>query len=145
MDGIKIRELRDGDLDLGFLESLDSLRPASGMDTAKAGRILESVSNDKNHIVAVAVADGRIVGTATLLVEQKFIHGGGLAGHIEDVAVREGYQGNGVGPALVRFLLKRAEEAGCYKTVLACSDDTVPFYEGLGFRRSASEMRTNHG
>jgi glucosamine-phosphate N-acetyltransferase len=42
----------------------------------------------------VAMIDDRVVGTASLLIEPKFIHGGGggAVEHIEDVAVRVGDQ-----------------------------------------------------
>ena len=99
----------------------------------------------RDCVVAVAEVDGRIVGAATLLVEHKFINQAGRAGHIEDVAVAVEQQGRGIGRALIRFLLQRAAEAGCYKTILDCADDVLPFYERLGFRRSTNGMDFRHG
>ena len=76
----------------GFLATLDSLRPASGIDPDRAREIFKGVESNQNHIIVVAEAGGQVVGTATLLIEQKFIHDGGMAGHIEDVAVRDGFR-----------------------------------------------------
>ncbi len=42
-----------------------------------------------------------IGGTTTLLVEPKFIFGGGRVGHIEDVCVRKEFQGLGIAGWLV--------------------------------------------
>ncbi len=136
-----IRPLRRADLGAGFLESLDSLRSASGMDRETAMRVMDAIEANDGHTTLVAERDGRIVGTVTLLIERKFIHDGGLVGHIEDVAVRKGHQRDGIGGALVRAAIAEARRAGCYKVVLECSDDLVPFYEGLGLSRHSVSMR----
>ena len=44
-----------------------------------------------------------MIGATTLLVEQKFIHSGGKAGHIEDVVTRKGFEGLGIGSALINM------------------------------------------
>ncbi len=144
MAGIKIRELRRDDLRNGFLSSLDSLRDASGLGDEAAAEIFGKISSGAGHAVLVAELDGRVVACATVLVEQKFIHGGGKAAHIEDVAVNARHQRLGIGEKLVRGALEYAESAGCYKTVLDCSDEVMPFYELLGFRRAANAMRFDH-
>ena len=77
----------------GFLTSLDSLREASNIDKSKQMKIFEKINSNKDHIIAVAEVDGKIVGSTTLLIEQKFIHDGGLVGHIEDVVVDKKFQG----------------------------------------------------
>lgn len=142
--GPVIRRLRREDLFNGFLLSLDSLRPASGMEKAKAEEIFSRVSSEPCHMVLVAELDGRVVGAATVLIEQKFIHNGGRVGHIEDVAVSEEAQQVGVGSALVRACLDRAARAGCYKTILECTDAVKEFYEELGFKHYSNGMRFEH-
>lgn len=133
--------MRAQDLESGFLESLDSLRPASRMGTAAARRTLASIAANPNHVILVAERAGRVIGATTLLIEPKFIHDGGLVGHIEDVSVRGGEQGEGAGSALVRAAVAEARSAGCYKVVLECSEDLVPFYERLGLSRHSVSMR----
>lgn len=139
-----VRRMERGDLDRGFLETLDSLRRTDDMVPEKAMEIFDRAAKDPNRMTAVAVIDERVVGAATLLVEQKFIHCGGLAGHIEDVAVHRDHQGAGIGRAVIRFLLEDARARGCYKTILDCKDDLVSYYEGLGFSRESNGMRIGH-
>ena len=139
-----VRRMRPGDLDSGLLESLDSLSPASGMDRAAARAVLERAAADPSREVFVAESGGRVVGSLTLLLEEKLIHGGGLAGHIEDVAVDSRAQGGGAGRALVERALREARERGCYKTVLDCSEDLAGFYEKMGFARHGVCMRADH-
>lgn len=138
---VTTRRAREQDLASGLLESLDSLRPASHMGREAAARAMASMAADPNHVLLVAERDGRVIGATTLLIEQKLIHGGGLVGHIEDVAVRAGEQRAGAGSALVRAAIDEARLAGCYKVVLECSEDLVPFYERLGLSRHSVSMR----
>ena len=144
MTDVKIRELEEKDLSNGFLESLDSLRKASNLDPKKAKEIFKKIKSDPDCIIYVAVLDSKIIGATTLLIEQKFIHDGGLVGHIEDVVVRKEYQGSGIGQKLVKSLLEYAKKKGCYKIILDCADDLVPFYEKIGFKRHSNSMRIDY-
>jgi len=144
MSSIKIRKLQKKDLHNGFLTSLDSLRKSSHLKPKKANTIFDKISKNPDYIIYVAVDDGKVIGATTLLIEQKFIHDGGKVGHIEDVVVRKGYQGKGIGKKIVNALLKYAEKKGCYKTILDCTDDLIPFYENLGFKRHSNSMRFDH-
>jgi len=144
MPEIIIREIEEDDLEKGFLETLDFLRNASDLDKNKANEILKKIKQNPNHIIHVAIDNKKIVGSTTLLIEQKFIHNGGLVGHIEDVVVRKDYEGKGIGIKLVTSLLERAKEKNCYKTILDCKDDVKQFYERIGFKRESNGMRYDH-
>jgi glucosamine-phosphate N-acetyltransferase len=144
MPEIIIREIEEDDLKNGFLETLDFLRNASGIDKNKAREILKDIKQNKNHIIYVAIDNKKIVGSTTLLIEQKFIHDGRLVGHIEDVVVRKDYEGKGIGIKLVTSLLERAKEKNCYKTILDCKDDVKQFYERIGFKCESNGMRYDH-
>jgi glucosamine-phosphate N-acetyltransferase len=139
-----IRELRKEDLWNGFLTTLDSLRQASNIDQNKAEEIFEKINSNPDHVIVVAELDGKIVGSTTLLIETKFIHGGGLVGHIEDVVVDKNFQGQKIGEKMMKYLLEFAKNRGCYKTILDCTDDVKPFYEKLGFKHIANELRCDH-
>ena len=123
---------------------MDYLRKASDLDKNIANDILKKIIADPNHIIHVAEKNGKIIGSATLLIEQKFIHDGGLVGHIEDVVVRKDYEGKGIGIKLVTSMLERAKEKNCYKTILDCNDDVKQFYERIGFKRESNGMRYDH-
>jgi len=144
MPEIIIREIEEDDLEKGFLETLDFLRNASNLDKNKAKEILKKIKQNPNHIIYVAIDNKKIVGSTTLLIEQKFIHDGGLVGHIEDVVVRKDYEGKGIGIKLVTSMLERAKEKNCYKTILDCKDDVKQFYERIGFKRESNGMRYDH-
>tara|TARA_B100000029_G_scaffold302750_1_gene295574 strand:- start:227 stop:670 length:444 start_codon:yes stop_codon:yes gene_type:complete len=144
MENITIREIQESDLEKGFLESLDNLKKASDLEENKAKNILKTILDDSNHIIHVAELDGKIVGSSTLLIEQKFIHRGGLVGHIEDVVVREGFERMQIGKLIVESLLEQAKKRGCYKTILDCKDDIKGFYEKIGFKYESNEMRFDH-
>jgi glucosamine-phosphate N-acetyltransferase len=139
-----IRELKEEDLWNGFLTSLDSLSEASNIDKNKAKRVFEKINTNPDYIIAVAEIDGKIVGSTTLLIESKFIHNGGLVGHIEDVVVDKNHQGQKIGEKIMKFLLEISKNRGCYKTILDCTDDVKPFYEKLGFKQVANELRLDN-
>jgi len=141
---VKIRQLQEKDLFNGFLESLDSLRKASDLNPKKAKTIFKKMKSVPDHAIYVAVHDSKIIGSATIFVEQKFIHKGGKVGHIEDVVVSKEHQGEGIGLKLIKALIQYAEKKGCYKTVLDCTDEVMPFYKKLGFTRHSNAMRFDH-
>jgi glucosamine-phosphate N-acetyltransferase len=138
-DSIIIRELCLEDLDYGFLESLDNLiAGTSDLAKEKARGLLQEIKSNTLHKIFVAILHSElkppvVVGTTTLLVEPKFIFKGGRVGHIEDVSVRKGYEKMGIGRRLVMNATAVAKEMGCLKVVLDCSDETMPFYEKLGY------------
>ena len=144
MSELIIRKIIESDLENGFLESLDNLRQASNLEYNSAKSILKGILENENHIVHVAELDGKIIGTTTLLIEQKFIHEGGLVGHIEDVVVKKGFEGQRIGMKLVLSLLDIAKERKCYKTILNCENKLIPFYEKIGFKQKSNEMRFDH-
>ena len=144
MDNIIIREIEESDLEKGFLECLDNLKNASDLEATDAEKILKKILHDPNHIIHVAELDGKIVGSTTLLIEQKFIHKGGFVGHIEDVVVRKGFERKQIGGEIVESLLDIAKKRGCYKTILDCKDDVKEFYEKIGFKHELNGMRFDH-
>ena len=66
---------------------------------------------------------------------------GGRVGHIEDVATKKGYEGLGIGRALVGRSLRFAPQMKCYKVILDCSEKNVPFYKKIGFKKYGLSMR----
>ena len=144
MSELIIRKIIETDLENGFLESLDNLRQTSNLEQNSVRNILKKILENENHIIHVAELNGKIVGSTTLLIEQKFIHEGGFVGHIEDVVVNKEFEGQGIGMKLVLSLLDVAKERKCYKTILNCEDKLIPFYEKIGFKQKSTEMRFDH-
>ena len=140
-----IREIEQADLEKGFFQTLSNLAILGRIrdDLEQAKKILQEIKSYPLYKIFVAVKndDAEIIGSITLLIEQKFIHDGGKSGHIEDVVTRKEYEGIGVGSALVSAALAFAREKNCYKVILDCSEKNVPFYEKIGFRRNEISMR----
>lgn len=137
--GLTIRLMDATDLERGFLQALSALKP---VELTKQEAIDVYRERLKSKIrTYVAVIDEQIAGTASVFIEPKFIHGGGVVGHIEDVAVNPAFQKHGVGRALVEHLLEECREFRCYKVILDCAEGVIPFYERLGFHRWERAMR----
>lgn len=138
---IVIRPLEQTDFGRGFLDTLATL---AAVDlTAEAAVHIWRGRNAAGVRTVVAVADGRVIGTASLILEHRFLHRGGTIGHIEDVAVHPAAQGKGVGTAVVQSLVELARQSGCYKVMLGCAEMNTAFYTRLGFRRHDNGMRVD--
>ena len=139
-----IREIEIADLQKGFFQSLSNLTELGRIveDNGRAEKILSEIKSCPFHRIFVAVKDdGQIIGSTTLLIEQKFIHDGGKVGHIEDVTVNKNYEGKGVGSALVRKAIGFAKQNNCYKVILVCSEKNIQFYKVIGFKEHEISMR----
>ena len=144
-EGLVLRPLRSDDFDRGLSALLGQLTDVSGLDRAAFGRRFRGMQEANarappTYLVVVAEEKGRLVGAATLLVEQKFIRGAALCGHVEDVVTDKSVRGRGVGKVLIEALMDVAEELGCYKVILDCSEKNVPFYEKFGLQRKEVQM-----
>jgi glucosamine-phosphate N-acetyltransferase len=47
----------------------------------------------------------------------------------------KGHEGQGLGKSIVQTLRQISEAAGCYKTILDCKEDLLPFYAKSGFEK----------
>jgi len=139
--GILVREAGFDDIDDDFLVALASLSDV-GLTVSDAVAIFRE-RQQAGIRTYVARQQGRIVGTASLLMEKKFIHRGGLVGHIEDVAVHRDFQRQGIGSALVEHATEEACKLGCYKVILNCFDRLVSFYGRLGYRAHDVGLRND--
>ena len=101
---------------------------------------LKYEDND-DHQVFVYEREGEVLGTATILVENKLLHYGSRVGHIEDVVVDQNKRLSGVGKALIEKCVEFAKEKCCYKVILDCGEHNVAFYESCGFRAAEGCMR----
>jgi glucosamine-phosphate N-acetyltransferase len=140
----EVREISSKDLPRGFFETLSNLAEVGRIseDQENAKKILREITSYPFCKIFVAVKnDGEIVGSNTLLIEQKFIHNGGKVGHIEDVVTKKGYEGLGIGTALVGESLRFAKQMKCYKVILDCSEENMPFYKKIGFNEHGISMR----
>ena len=140
----EIKELTKEDLEKdknGFLETLKNLSETGELTIEDMKKILEKINMQNGFVYIAKTSDGKIIGTAKLLIEQKFTHGGGRVGHLEDVAVRKGYEGNGIATKIINEIISCAKKEKCYKLILDCNENNIYFYEKLGFYLYEHSMR----
>ena len=103
-------------------------------------------NKNKDYHVLIAEDSGvsnynKVVGTGSIFIEQKFLRGGGRVGHIEDVVVDKDIRQKGAGKLITNSLVDIAKDCGCYKVILDCGSQNVPFYDRCGFHLSGHQMR----
>jgi len=96
--------------------------------------------NEKNINVWVIEKDNDIIGSGTIVYEQKLIHNYGLVAHLEDIFICNEHKNKGLGTMLIRELINKAKEKKCYKIILNCNIETKNFYEKNSFIVSGLEM-----
>lgn len=86
---MRVREVKIEDLD-DVLSLLYQLSPSKENESPKEGDledILKSIIESEDQKLYVLEDDGKVVGTATLLVQRNLSHGGRPYGHIENVVI----------------------------------------------------------
>jgi glucosamine-phosphate N-acetyltransferase len=134
-----IREFEPEDINKGLLETY---KEVWFINEINEQTLNEWLSND-NYMIVAEDDKGVIVGTCTLHLQKKFIRDGGIAGLIEDVAVRKSLRGQNVGSLLVQKTIELAKNKNCYKVILSCFPERVAFYERNGFIQESLTMRHN--
>eukprot|EP00164_Ancoracysta_twista_P002271 GFYU01003006.1.p1 GENE.GFYU01003006.1~~GFYU01003006.1.p1 ORF type:complete len:180 (-),score=52.00 GFYU01003006.1:198-737(-) len=137
-----LRPLDRGDYNLGFCDVLAQLTTVDNINAGLFTRRFDEIYGKEFYYVVVIEDEvkHKIVGSATLLLEKKFVHGAGLVGHIEDVVVSDQYRGMSLGRTLLEELKTVGEDLGCYKIILDCEEKNISFYEKIGFQRKEMQM-----
>jgi GNAT superfamily N-acetyltransferase len=110
----------------------------------QAETLFKKMQSYPNYKVYVAEKEGDIVGTFALLIMDNLAHQGTPSGVVEDVAVLNDLQGQGIGKLMMKFAMERCKEAGCYKLVLSSNVKRMEahaFYESLGFEKHGFSFR----
>ena len=128
----------------GFFETLQNLTKAPKIETKKLEKLFDDAISQGQHIYVAVVEEGskkEIIGTAKIYLEYKLIRGGSKVAHVEDVATRKGFEKMGIGRNLVKRCVEEAKALRCYKVVLDCPDEKIPFYEKSEFEKTDNFMR----
>jgi ribosomal protein S18 acetylase RimI-like enzyme len=115
---------------------LDKNRPIISIETAQ--QLFQKMAQYPDYQLYVAKLGTEIIGTFALLIMDNLAHFGTPSAIVEDVAVAEKYQSQGVGREMMAFALQKAKEKGCYKLVLSSNKNRTEahvFYEKLGFEK----------
>ena len=106
------------------------------LDAATA--IFRRFATYPNYHVYVATKGTDIVGSFELLVMDNLAHLGAPSAIVEDVCVDERLRSQGIGAAMMKFAMKVAASAGCYKLTLSSNLKRTrahAFYQSLGFEQ----------
>lgn len=126
---IFIRKTYEADMSdiLDLLQSMSDFKPSQ----SDYPNIWTKFNSQKNNLSFVAVINSKIVGYGSILIETKIR--GGKVGHIEDIVSHEDYRKQGIGKLIIDKLFQEAKKEGCYKLVLQCKKDLIPFYESCNY------------
>ncbi|XP_055354702.1 glucosamine 6-phosphate N-acetyltransferase-like [Paramacrobiotus metropolitanus] len=135
--GLRMRALRRGDFQRGYVGLLGQLAHVGEVTERMYKDRFDGMRNCPNTYYTIVLEDEvhhKIVGAATLVVEQKFIHSAALRGRIEDVVVLEDRRGQDLGKLLMDTATLLSKTLGCYKVSLECKDKLVGFYRQFGYQ-----------
>ncbi|KAK7866150.1 hypothetical protein R5R35_004796 [Gryllus longicercus] len=131
-----VRPLYSSDYNKGILELLGQLTQVGYVDQETFLKRFTAMKKCSGTYYVIVIEDttiNKVVGAATLVVEQKFVHDSGLRGLLEDVVINDNYRGKQLGKLIVITVCLLAEHIGCYKITLNCKDKLIPFYQSLDF------------
>lgn len=129
MSNIHFRNIQRKDLDEVFV-LLNQLKETdiSKIDRDKAWN--DFISNTSSNSI-VGIYNDRVVAYGSVVVENKIR--GEVAGHIEDIVVDSEVRGMMIGVALIKELIRVANEKQCYRITLFCKESLINFYARNGF------------
>lgn len=135
-EGLRVRPLRRADFHRGFPQLLAQLTAVGNISEKQFLDRFDGMQACPNTYYVTVIEDttnGQVIGSSTLVIEQKFIHGCAVRGRLEDVVVNNTYRGKQLGKLIVMTVTLLAEELNCYKMTLDCKDRLVPYYSTLGY------------
>lgn len=92
-----------------------------------------------NVKIYVIVKDNSIIGSATIFLLEKIHNNINKIGFIQDVFIDEIHRGNKYGKKLIKYICEKYKNE-CYKIILNCNDDVIPFYKKIGFYQKGFEF-----
>lgn len=166
-----IRPLDRGDHARGFFDCLRVLSNVGDVTEAQFQERFDWMKSQGRgvHYHIVIEHENCIVGTGAVIVEKKLcvttsrlilcpwqrgekqtlipitsIHDLGTVGHVEEIAVRDDYQGKRIGIKVLAGLTSIAKAVGCYKSTLGCSVKNEPFYVKCGYQRNEGRSMSQY-
>ena len=136
MPDITYRPAERGDIELimKFIRDLAEYEKLADQEVADAGVLADWLFGKRVAKVVFALCDGVEAGFA--LYFHNFSTFLGRAGiYLEDLYVRPGYRGRGLGLGLMRYLARECVQLGCGRLEWSCLDwnrPSIDFYLALG-------------
>lgn len=137
-ENLVLRPLRNDDINRGYGTLLSQLTKVGNVTPDQFKNRFDEMRKCEGTYYIIVIEDkssNQVVGSSSLIIEQKFIHSAGLRGRIEDVVIHENYRGKQLGKLLVQLLVLLGEFLGVYKLSLECKYDKEKFYHNFGFTK----------
>lgn len=136
------RNLNSNDFYKGYLDLLEQLTDVCKNEiTYKCFESFVETLFLNHHIIILEDTNtNKIIGTGTILIEQKIIHNMGKIGHIEDIVVDSNYRKKGLGQQIINKLKNIGKDNNCYKIVLSSTDIGMGLYKSCGFIEKEKSM-----
>lgn len=132
------RKLEESDYHKNYLQLLSQLTQVGHISPEEFSNILAKI---KSQIwVFEDTTANKIVASASIFLEQKFIHGGGIVAHLEDVVVDQSYRGNQLGQKLIANIVEIAKNSCAYKIIADCKTELLSFYSKNGFEKRGEQI-----
>ena len=130
---------------LGFPAVLSGLTKGAEYPEQKFQAIFDEMYPANAHVYKIIVIVdnklNKIVGSGSVIMEQKFARNTGVCGHIEDIVVDKGQRGRRLGLRIIDCLTKIAYcNPRCYKIILDCAEHNVKFYNKCGYKTKEIQM-----
>jgi glucosamine-phosphate N-acetyltransferase len=133
------RPLQASDYGKGFFPLLQQLTAAPQPSYADFLHTLHQ-QQAQGKLTLVVEDGGQLVATVSLLTEHKMLHGCRPVMHLEDLVVVASHRKRGLASMLIRRAQQLARDSHCYKLILNCSDELLPFYCAQGLECRGKQM-----
>lgn len=121
-----------------YLDLMRQFRPICDINYDQFCTIYDEIF--KTSEIYVAETGDQLVGSITVIYEQKFINDLACYAHIEDVIVHSDYRHQKIGSKLISYAKTKAKQKNCFKCVLVCNESVIPFYTKNGFEPRGINM-----
>ena len=99
-------------------------------------KVFDQIESNPDYHLVVAEIDGRVVGSAVMVIMPNLSHRAMPWAVMENIVVDENMRRRGIAREMVNHLVDRAKRNGCYKVGLSSNKKRTEahrFYESLGF------------
>jgi glucosamine-phosphate N-acetyltransferase len=138
-----IREIKEQDVNSNYINLLSQLSEIDDrlITQEKTKNYLDTLDSKHKIFVIENLNNRHIVGSGTILIEEKIIHNYGKVGHIEDIVIDHSYRNNGLGKILLEYLTDYCIiNNNCYKCILDCNYENINFYKNCGYKENQVQM-----
>ncbi|PAV62192.1 hypothetical protein WR25_16991 isoform B [Diploscapter pachys] len=121
-EGLAVRPLHIADFDKGYLDLLSQLTtvgPVTREQFNERFLVMQHTQPTAYYVVVIEdESSQKVVGSATLVIEWKFIHSASCRGRVEDVVIDANMRGKKLGALLNRILVALAKNIGGFLKLL---------------------------